>query len=53
MAKVINEYALIYNKGALMDKTARELIDEASHIDVDEAKLKKSWYLSSARFFLG
>ncbi|WON74325.1 hypothetical protein [Nitrosospira sp. Is2] len=43
MAKVINEYALAYNKGALMDKTARKLIDEAIDIDVDEAKLKKSY----------
>ena len=43
MAKVINEYALAYNKGALMDKTARKLIDEATDIDVDEAKLKKSY----------
>jgi hypothetical protein len=43
MAKVINEYALAYNKGVLMDKTARKLIDEAIDIDVDEAKLKKSY----------
>jgi hypothetical protein len=43
MAKVINEYALAYNKGALMDKTARKLIDEAIDIDMDEAKLKKSY----------
>jgi hypothetical protein len=43
MAKVINEYALAYNKGALMDKTARKLIDDAIDIDVDEAKLKKSY----------
>ena len=43
MAKVINEYALAYNKGALLDKTARKLIDEASDIDLDEAKLKKSY----------
>lgn len=43
MAKVINEYALAYNKGAIMDKTARKLIDEAIDIDLDEAKLKKSY----------
>jgi hypothetical protein len=43
MAKVINEYALAYNKGAILDKTARKLIDEAIDIDLDEAKLKKSY----------
>jgi uncharacterized hydantoinase/oxoprolinase family protein len=43
MAKVINEYALAYNKGALMDKTARKLIDEAIEIEMDEAKLRKSY----------
>mgnify|MGYP006200485407 CR=1 FL=1 len=43
MAKVINEYALAYNKGALLDKTARKLIDEAIDIDSDEAKLRKSY----------
>ena len=43
MAKVINEYAVAYNKGALLDKTARQLIDEAIEIDIDEAKLKKSY----------
>jgi hypothetical protein len=43
MAKVVNEYALAYNKGAILDKTARKLIDEAIDIDLDEAKLKKSY----------
>ena len=43
MAKVINENAVAYNKGALLDKTARQLLDEAIEIDVDEAKLKKSY----------
>lgn len=43
MAKVINEYALAYNKGAVLDKTARKLMDEAIDIDLDEAKLKKSY----------
>ena len=43
MAKVINEYALAYNKGAVIDKTARKLIDEAIEIETDEAKLKKSY----------
>ena len=43
MAKVINEYAVAYNKGALLDKTARQLIDEAIEIEMDEAKLRKSY----------
>ena len=43
MAKLINEYALAYNKGAILDKTARQLIDEAIEIEMDEAKLRKSY----------
>ena len=43
MAKVINDYALAYNKGAIMDKTAKQLIDEAIEVELDEAKLKKSY----------
>jgi hypothetical protein len=43
MAKLINEYAVAYNKGAMLDKTARKLIDEAIEIDMDEAKLKKPY----------
>jgi Spy/CpxP family protein refolding chaperone len=43
MAKLINEYALSYNKGAILDKTARQLIDQAIDIEMDEAKLRKSY----------
>jgi hypothetical protein len=43
MAEVINEYAVAYSKGAILDKTARKLIDEAIEIDMDEAKLKKPY----------
>lgn len=42
MVKVINNYALAYNKGAILDKTANQLIDEAIDVELDEAKLKKS-----------
>ncbi len=43
MAKIINEYALAYNKGAILDKTAQQLIDEAIDVELDEAKLKKAY----------
>ena len=43
MAKLINDYALAYNKGAILDKTAGQLIDEAIEVELDEAKLKKSY----------
>ncbi len=43
MAKLINEYATVYNKGAISDKSAQQLIDDAIEIEMDEAKLKKSY----------
>jgi hypothetical protein len=43
MARLINDYALAYNKGAILDKTAKQLIDEAIEVELDEAKLKKSY----------
>jgi hypothetical protein len=43
MAKVINDYALAYNKGAVLDDTARKLMDEAIAIELAEAKLKQSY----------
>jgi hypothetical protein len=43
MAKLINDYAVAYNKGAISDKAAQQLIDEAIEIEMDEAKLKKSY----------
>jgi len=43
MANIINEYALAYNKGALMDETAKKLINEAIDVELDEAKLKQSY----------
>jgi hypothetical protein len=43
MAKLINEYALAYSKGAILDKTAKDLIDQAIEVELDEAKLRKSY----------
>ena len=43
IAKLINDYAVAYNKGAISDKLAQQLIDEAIEIEMDEAKLKKSY----------
>ena len=43
IAKLINDYAVAYNKGAISDKSAQQLIDEAIEIEMDEAKLKKSY----------
>jgi hypothetical protein len=43
MAKLINEYADAYNKGALTDKTAKKLTDEALEIETSEVKLKQRY----------
>jgi hypothetical protein len=43
MAEVINEYALAYNKGAVLNETAKKLIDEALAIEQAEVDLKKSY----------
>ena len=43
IVKVINDYALAYNKGAVPNVTAKKLIDEAIAIDLAEAKLKQSY----------
>jgi hypothetical protein len=53
MAKLINEYALAYNKGAILDKTARQLIDEAIEIEMDEVKLRKSYVPKLSRVLPG
>jgi hypothetical protein len=53
MAKVINEYALAYNKGAILDKTAKQLIDQAIDVELDEAKLKKSYVPKLSRILPG
>lgn len=43
LAKVINDYALAYNKGALLDDTAKKLLDEAIAVEQAEVKLKQSY----------
>jgi hypothetical protein len=43
MAKVINDYALAYNKGAVLNDTAKKLLDESIAIELAEAQLKQSY----------
>jgi hypothetical protein len=43
LAKVIDTYALEYNKGALSNETAKKLLDEALAIELAEVKLKQSY----------
>ena len=43
MANVINDYALAYNKGAVLNDTAKRLLDESIAIELAEAKLKQSY----------
>jgi len=43
LAKVINDYALAYNKGAVLDDTAKSLLDESIAIEQAEVNLKQSY----------
>lgn len=43
MVKVINDYALAYSKGAVLNDTAKKLLDESIAIELAEAKLKQSY----------
>ena len=43
MTNLINEYALAYNKGAILDDTAKTLLDEMISIELAEANLKKTY----------
>jgi len=43
MVTVINDYALAYNKGAVLDGTAKKLLDDSIAIELAEANLKKSY----------
>ena len=43
MAKVINDFALAYNKGAVLDETAKKLLEEAIAVEQAEVKLKQSY----------
>jgi hypothetical protein len=43
LAKVINDYALAYNKGAVLNDTAKNLMNEAIAIELAEVNLKQSY----------
>lgn len=43
LAKVINDFALAYNKGAVLDDTAKKLLGESIAIELAEANLKKTY----------
>jgi hypothetical protein len=43
LAKLINDYAVAYKKGAILNSTAQKLLDEMIAIDLSEAKLKQSY----------
>lgn len=43
LVNLINEYALAYNKGAILDDTAKKLLDESIAIEMDEARLKQAY----------
>jgi len=43
LAKLINDYALVYKKGAVLNTTAKKLLDEMIAIELAEAKLKQSY----------
>ncbi len=43
LAKVILDYAEVYNKGAVPDATAKKLLNEALAIQEAEVKLKRSY----------
>jgi hypothetical protein len=43
LGKVIEDYAIAYNKGALLNDTAKKLLDEAIAIELAEVKIKQSY----------
>lgn len=43
LAKLINDYAIAFNKGAVLNETATQLIDEVIAIEMAEANLKRSY----------
>ena len=43
IGNVIDAYALAYNKGAVLNDTAKKLLDDAIAIEISEAKLKQSY----------
>lgn len=51
LAKVISAYALEYKKGALLNETAKKLLDEALAIELAEVKLKQSYVSKFGKAF--
>ena len=43
LGKVIEDYAISFNKGAVLNETARKLLDEAIDIELAEARLKRAY----------
>ena len=41
--KVIRDYAISYNKGAVLNETAGKLLDEAISVELAEARLKQTY----------
>jgi len=39
----VNDYALAYNKGAVLDSAAKKLLDDSLAIELSEVNLKKSY----------
>jgi hypothetical protein len=43
MVSVIDAYALAYNKGAVLNDTAKKLLDDSIAIEMSESKLKQTY----------
>lgn len=43
LASVIDAYALAYNKGAVLNDTAKKLLDDSIAIEMSESKLKQTY----------
>jgi len=43
IATAVNDYALAYNKGAVLDSAAKKLLDDSLAIELSEVNLKKSY----------
>lgn len=43
LAKVIEDYAISYNKGAVLNETAKKLLDEAIAIELAGVRLKQTY----------
>lgn len=43
LARVINDYALVYHKGAALNDSVKKLLDEAIAAELAEVKLKQSY----------